>query len=162
MPRHRGKHLVRIARIDGELRNLLAVAQAKVRPGLARVGRFVNAIAYRQIRPMQPLTAAHIDNIRVRRRYGNRADRAGGLVVKDRLPRATVVVGLPYPAIAHANIKDVGLAGHASDAARASATVRADGAPVEGGEKGGEETRGQLWPAGEGRAFGRRAQGKLR
>ena len=137
MPRHRGKDLVGIARIDGELRNLLAVAQAKVRPGLARVGRFVNAVADRQVRPMQPLTAADIDNIRVRRRYGNRADGAGGLVVKDRLPRATVVVGLPHSAIAHANVKHIRLAGHASDAAGASATVRANGAPVEGGEEGG-------------------------
>src|SRR5436305_9981102 len=110
MPGHRGKYLIGIAGIDGELRNLLAVAQAEVRPGLARVGRFVNAVANRQVRPMQPLTAADIDNIGIGRGYGNRADGAGGLVVKDWLPGATVVVGLPYPAIAHADVKHAGLA----------------------------------------------------
>jgi hypothetical protein len=133
MARHGGKDLVRIVRIDGELRNLLAIAQAKVRPGLACVGRLVNAVADRQVRPMQPLTTANIDHIRVRRGYGNRADGAGRLVVKDRLPRATVIVGLPHSAIAHADVKDVRLGGHAGDAACASATVRADRSPVEGG-----------------------------
>src|SRR5438270_11706516 len=117
MASHRGKNLVGISGIDGELRNLLAVAEAKVRPGLARVGRFVNAVADRQVRPMQPLTAADIDHVRVRRRYSNRADGASRLVVKNRLPCASVVIGLPHPAIAHANVKDIRLAGYASNGA---------------------------------------------
>jgi len=147
MPRHCGKDLVGIARIDGELRNLLAVAQAKVRPGLARIGRFVNTITDRKIRPMQPLTAADINYVWIRRRYRNRADRARGLVVKDRLPRATVVVGLPNAAIAHSDIKHIRLAGHSGDSACASTTVGADGAPVEGFQ----QVRGDL---GEGAGLG--------
>src|SRR5882724_4117650 len=133
MPRHRRKDFIGIAWIDGQLRNLLTIAQAKMRPGLARVGGFVNAIADREIRPMQPLTTADINHVRVRRGYRYRADRAGGLVIKDWLPGATVVVGLPHSAIANANVKHAGLARHASDRAGASATVRTDGAPVEGG-----------------------------
>src|SRR6185312_17111027 len=86
--------------------------------------------------------------IRVRRRYGNRADGAGGLVVKDRLPGATVVVGLPHPAIAHANVKHVGLAGHAGDSARASATVGPDGAPVQGRRQECWRDRLKLWLLG--------------
>src|SRR5882724_349464 len=132
MPRHRRKDFIGIAWIDGQLRNLLTIAQAKMRPGLARVGGFVNAIADREIRPMQPLTTADINHVRVRRGYRYRADRAGGLVIKDRLPSAAVVVGLPHSAIAHADVKDVRLTGHTSDGPGASATVRADGAPVEG------------------------------
>src|SRR5689334_4441505 len=137
MPRNSGKHLVRITWIDSEPGNLLAIAEAKMRPGFARVSRLVNAIADREIRPMQPFSAGNINNIRIRRRNGNRANGARWLIVKDRLPGAAVVVGLPDPAIAHANIEDAGLAGHAGNGTGASPTERADGSPVEGGEQRG-------------------------
>src|SRR5579871_1373666 len=47
MPKHGSEHAVRVARINGERGNLLTVFQPKVRPALAGVGRFVNAIANR-------------------------------------------------------------------------------------------------------------------
>ena len=50
MAEHRGKHTVRVARIDCQPRYLLAVAQAfscrtKVRPSLAGIGGLVDAVA---------------------------------------------------------------------------------------------------------------------
>jgi len=57
-----GKNFIGIARINGELRNLLALAKAKMRPGLACVGGFVDAVADGEVRPVQPLTAPDINN----------------------------------------------------------------------------------------------------
>ena len=55
MSGHRHEQMIGIARIDRDLRDLLAVAQAEMRPGLARIGRFVDAVADRKIGPMQVL-----------------------------------------------------------------------------------------------------------
>ena len=64
MPRDRDEKVVRILRIDRDLRDLLAVAQAEMRPGFAGIGRFVNAVADRKIRAMQTFAAADIDDVR--------------------------------------------------------------------------------------------------
>ena len=42
MPGDRYEQVIGIARIDRDLRDLLAVAQAEMRPAFARVGRFVD------------------------------------------------------------------------------------------------------------------------
>src|SRR5205085_5624898 len=117
MPCHRGKHLVRITRINGKLRDLLAIAQAKMRPCLTGVGGLVDAVAHGEIRPVQPLTTSDIDNVRVRRRNSNRTDGPRGLLIKHRLPCLTVVIRLPNPAIAHADVEDVWLARYARHSA---------------------------------------------
>ena len=91
MAEHRDEDAVGIARIDGDLRDLLAVAQAEVRPGLAGVGGLVDAVADGEVGALQAFAAADVDDVRVRRRDRERADRAGRLVVEDRLPGAAVV-----------------------------------------------------------------------
>src|SRR5258707_7054807 len=106
-----------------------------MRPGLAGVGGFVYAVADGEIGPVQPFTAPDINNVRVRRRYGNGPNRPRGLLVKNRCPGAAVVVGLPYSAVAHADIEDVGLAGHAGHCAGASTAEWTNAAPVQGLEK---------------------------
>ena len=80
-----------IARVDGDLRDLLAVAQAEMRPGLAGVGGFVDAVADREIGTLQSLAAADVDDVRIGRRDGDRADGSGRLIVEDRIPGAAVV-----------------------------------------------------------------------
>lgn len=137
MPGHGGENFVGILGIDGEFWNLLAVAQAKMGPGLAGVSGFVNAIADGEIRPMQPFAAADVNDIGIRRRDGNRADGAGGFVIKDRLPGAPIIVRLPDAAVADANIEDAGFIRHAADGTSASATVGADVSPLEGTEQRG-------------------------
>ena len=97
MPGHRDEESIGIARIDRDLRDLLAVAQAEMRPGFARVGRFVDAVADGQIGPMQAFAAADIDDVRIRNRHRDRADGTGRLIVENRLPGAPVIVVLKTP-----------------------------------------------------------------
>src|SRR6185437_7697455 len=111
---HGGKNLVRIFGIHGEFGNLLAVTQAEMRPGFAGVSGFVDAIAHGEIRAVQSFAAADIDDIGIRRRDGDRTDGTGGLVVKDGLPSASVIVGLPHAAVADAHIEDIGLRWYAA------------------------------------------------
>ena len=104
---------VGVAGVDDDLRDLLGVAQAEVLPGLAAVGGPVDAVAGGEVGALEALAAAHVDHLRIRRRHGDGADRAGGLVVEDRRPDPAVVVALPHPAVVHADVEDVGRAGHA-------------------------------------------------
>jgi len=78
MSRDRHQQFVVIAGIDGDLRNLLAVAQAEMCPGFARVDGFINAVAHGTVGPLQSLAAAYINHVRVGRRDSHRADRAVG------------------------------------------------------------------------------------
>ena len=126
----RDEQPVRIVRIDGHLRNLLPVAQPKMRPGRARVGGLVDAIAHRKIGTMQSFAAAHVDDIRIGGRDRDRADRAGRLVIEDRIPCAAEVVGLPHAAIHRADVEDIRLAGNAAIRARAPSAKRTDVAPM--------------------------------
>src|SRR5215472_452098 len=130
------QQFVGITRINGNLRNLLSIAQAKVRPGLAAVSGFVDAVANRQIGPMQPLTTADINRVRIRQRNRNRADGPGRLLVEDRRPRAAVVVRLPNPAIYHAYIEDIRLARHSRSRLGPPAPIGPNPAPVQRLEEG--------------------------
>jgi hypothetical protein len=131
MPQHRGEQVVGVARVHRQRRNLLAVAEAQVRPGLARVGGFVDAVAHRQIGALQALAAGHVDDVRIGGRHRDGADGAGGLAIEDRRPGAAVVVGLPDAAVDLAHVEQVGLAGYAGRGARPPAAERADVAPVQ-------------------------------
>ena len=92
MAENRDEEPVWIGRVDDDLRNLLAVAQAEVRPGLAGVGGFVHAVAGGEIGALQSFAAADVDDVRIGLRDRQRADRSGRLIVEDRRPDAAVVV----------------------------------------------------------------------
>ena len=62
MSGHRHEQVLGIAGIDRDLRDLLAVAQAEMRPGFARVGRFVDAVADGEIGPMKSFAAPDVDD----------------------------------------------------------------------------------------------------
>src|SRR5205807_1562520 len=121
---HGDEHPVRVARVDQHGPDLLAVAQADVLPGLAAVGRFVHAVADRQVRPLQALAAADVNHVGVRRGDGQGADGAGRLVVEDGGPDAAVVGGLPDATVVDADEEDVGPPGHAGGADGATAAER--------------------------------------
>jgi hypothetical protein len=104
---------IRIPRIDLDAGDLLAVAQAEMRPRLSGVGGLVHAVADRQIRALQPFAAADINDVGVREGHSNRPDRAGRLVVEDRRPRAPRVDGLPHAAVHHPHIEGERLARYA-------------------------------------------------
>src|SRR5262249_59003433 len=105
MPEHRDEEPRRVARIDRDLGDLLPLAQAEVAPGSSRVGGLVDAVADGEIGPLQALAAADVDQVGVRRRYGDRADRGGGLVVEDRRPRPAVVVAAEDAAVDRADVE---------------------------------------------------------
>src|SRR5439155_3886198 len=74
--------------------------------------------------------AAHVNNVRIGRSNGQRADRAGRLIVKNRIPGVSEIRGLPDAAIDGRHIEDVRLVRHARDGYRAASAERADAAPA--------------------------------
>ncbi len=58
-----GEDAVGIARIDDDLRDLLAVAKAEVDPGAAGVGRFVDAVADGEVGPLEAFARSDVDDV---------------------------------------------------------------------------------------------------
>ena len=79
---------------------------------------------------MMPAPRADVDDVRIRRRDGDGADRAGRLVVEERHPVGAVVGRAPDAAVVEADVEDVRLARHAGQRAGAAGARRADVAPV--------------------------------
>src|SRR5579864_8441033 len=121
---------VRISRIHGQRRNLLAIAQSEVCPALSGIAGFVNSIAHGKIGAVQTFAGAHVHEFRIRGSYRDRADGLGWLAIKDRDPGTAVVVTLPNSAIHRSDVKDIRLAGHTSNGASAPASKRADHPPA--------------------------------
>ncbi len=48
-----------------DARDLLTIAQSEMRPRLSGISRFVNAVANRKIRAMQPFAAANANDVRI-------------------------------------------------------------------------------------------------
>src|SRR6266576_6644373 len=131
MSEHGGNELVGITRMDDEGRDLLAIAQAKMRPGLARVGRFVDAVAHRQVGTMQALAAGYVDDVGIGGSDGDGSNRLRGFMIEDGIPGAAVVIRLPDASIDLPSIEDVRLARNSGGGAGASSAQRADHAPVQ-------------------------------
>jgi len=126
-----GVDALRIARVDPHDGDLLRVGEPHVPPGRAAVGRLVDAVAHREVGTLQPLAAPHVEDPRVRRRHGDRADRLRRLAVEDRLPGAAGVGRFPYPAVVGADVECVGLARHPHRRHRSPAAEGADHPPAE-------------------------------
>jgi hypothetical protein len=112
--------------MNDEAAYLLHVAEAHVFPRLAAVGRFEDPVADAEIGSVQALAGADVEDVRMRRADGYVSYGAGGRIVEDRPPGATVVIGLPDPATMNAGIEDARLAGNADSADRAAGTKRPD------------------------------------
>src|SRR5579864_1534460 len=140
MAEHGGKNAIGVPRVDGEGGDLLAIAQAEMRPCFAGVGGFVDSVAGGEIGPLQTLAARDVDDVGVGWRDGDRADRLRGLAVEDGGPGTAVVIRLPDAAIDLPHVKDIGLAGNARGGASPAATKGADGAPVKIAEEIGAES----------------------
>ena len=131
MSEHGGNELVGITRMDDEGRDLLAIAQAKMRPGLARVGRFVDAVAHRQVGTMQALAAGYINDVGIGGSDSDGTNRLRGFMIEDGIPGAAVVVRLPDASIDLRHIEDVWLAGDSDGSAGAPPAKRTDHTPVQ-------------------------------
>ena len=70
-----GEHDVRVLRVDDEARDAAGLLEAHQRPGLAGVGRLVDALADRDVAADLALAGAGPDDVRVGGGDGERADR---------------------------------------------------------------------------------------
>ena len=99
-----------------DARDAAGLAQSHVLPGLAGVGRLVDAVAHHVAVANDPrLAGADPDDVGIGIGDGNGADRRDGLIVEDRHERLAAVGGLPHAAGRGAEIVGVGIAGHARD-----------------------------------------------
>lgn len=126
---------LRISRVNYDSTDLAGILQAYVRPRRAAVGRFVNAVAGRQVGSNVGFAGAGIDRLRVGWCKRDGPDRANGLVVKDWPPDSPSVRGVPDAAIDRAEIKGCGIAGDACDGNRATSTEWTNEPPFEAAHK---------------------------
>ena len=135
MSEHGDEQPVGVARIDGDSRNHLAVAQPEMLPGPAGVGRLVHPVTDGEVGPDDARTSPHVDDAGIRGGHGDRPDRAGRLLVEDRHPVGAVVGGPPDPAVVEAGVKGIGLAGDAGQRTCATGPRGADVAPTHFAER---------------------------
>ena len=101
-----------------------------MRPRFAGVGRAVHAVAVRPVLAKVGLAAAGIDDVRVRRRHGNRADRRDRRrTVRHVLPGDAAVGRLPDTAVHGAEVEHVVLRRVANHGDGATAAERPDEPP---------------------------------
>ena len=131
MAQHRRVQPVWISWVHGEIGNLLRVIERQVRPGDAAVRRTINAVADRQIRPMQAFAACHVDGSGIGRSNRDRANGLSGCRVEQGIPGPAVISGFPYAAIDRADQEGVGLARNAGHRSRAPAAERSNHPPMQ-------------------------------
>src|SRR5450759_4908740 len=131
MPEHGNEDSILVARVDDDSADLLSVAEAEVTPGLARIGRFVDAVTGREVGPLNTFARPDVDHVRIRRGDGKIADRSCRLLVKDWCPHVPGIRGLPHTAVVHPDVKHVRLTSNSGSADRAPAAEGSDHAPLE-------------------------------
>jgi len=143
---------VGVARIDGDARDHLAVAQPEMLPRAAGVGGLVHPVADGEVGPDDAGARSDVDDVGVRRGDGDGADRAGRLVVEQGHPIGAVVGGSPDAAVVETGIEGVGLGGDAGQRTGTSGTSRTDVAPAHLSER--------EFLSGSGRTEGSKSDGK--
>ena len=131
MSGHGDENSIGIPRINRELRDLLSIAQTEMRPGFSRVDRFVDTVTERKIGAMQTFAAADVDHVRIGNGNSERADRAGRLIVENRLPGAAAIIGFENATINLRGVEDIRLRRYTADRASSSAAKRADISPAQ-------------------------------
>ena len=104
-----------------------------MRPRVPRVCGFVDAVSVAHRIAQRRLARAGVDQIGVRRRDGDRADRGDRLRVEHRRPRAARVGRFPHAAVHRAEIELVRPARHAADRVDASAAEWPERPPSQAG-----------------------------
>src|SRR6185369_5196785 len=98
--------------MDDDPADLARVLETNALPGAARIGALVDAVAERGgLAAHGVLTGAHVDDVRVVRGNGDRADAAHAeAAIRDVAPVRAGVVGLPHASAGVAGIVDERLA----------------------------------------------------
>ena len=121
---------VGVVRMHADAADVPRVAEPQVTPGLAAVGRPVDAVAVRQVAPDGGLARTDVQHIRVGVGYREGAHRGGvEEAVGHVLPVRARVVGLPHAADARPEVEDVPFLRVPHHRDRPSATVRSDASP---------------------------------
>ena len=113
-------------RIDDDFADLPSVLQPHVLPGLAAIDRLVHAIPEGNVAANARFARAHVDDVRVRRRHRNAANRRNRLLVKQRHPVHAAISGLPHSARHSAKIIRCRIAWDACDRQHPATPERAD------------------------------------
>src|SRR4051812_9272939 len=100
-------------------------------PGLAGVGGLVDTVANREVRPVKSLAASDVNDVRIRLRNCDSADRPCRLIVEDRHPRAAGIVRFPYTAVHRRGVERMRLRRHTDQSTRAASSQGADTAPMQ-------------------------------
>src|SRR5690348_14939549 len=104
---------VRVRGIDDDTADLPDIAEPHVLPRLAGVGGHEHAAPVDHVIPGVPLSRAHPDDARVRRRERDGADGRGELILEDRFPGIPAVRGLPDSARPGPDVVHVAVARYA-------------------------------------------------
>ena len=114
-----------------------------MRPRLAGIDRFVDAVAVPYGIPERRFAAADEDDVWIRRSHGNRADRRCRLTVEDRRPHPAAVDGFPDTAIDRAEVEIVGATGYSGCRRHSPATEWSDHSPAQTGKEIRRNRRGE-------------------
>ena len=133
-------HDLRIGRIDHDAADAAGLLEAHVRPRVAGVRRFVDAVPDRDVAANPRLAGAGPDDVRIRCGHGQRADRLRGLIVEELRPVDAAVDRLRDPARRAAGVVDERIAGDADDRGNPVA-LGADEAPAQAAVDIGRRTR---------------------
>src|SRR5215472_10560083 len=109
---------------------MLRIIQPEVRPGFAGIDGLVHAVPERNVAADAGLTGSNIDDLGVRWRYGDAANRGDGLVVEDRGPGEAAIRRLPDATGHGSKIICVWIAGNSRNGEHASPTKRAYEPPL--------------------------------
>jgi len=100
---------VGIARVHDDGIDVANVSEADAGPGGSGIAGFINAIA------VGLLAGADVDDVGIRGRDSDGSDRRDVLIVKDRLPDAAGVGGLPHTSARRAHVIDRGISRNAGN-----------------------------------------------
>ena len=112
-----------IVGVDANPRDPIGILEADVRPRIAAIVRPVHAIAERGVVAWVLLARADVDDLGVRRRQLDRADRDDVLLVEDRLPRRAAVGRFEDAAVGARHVHRVRIAGNPDDHRHAAGLV---------------------------------------
>ena len=135
MSERRDQNDVGISWIDNQRADLAAVSESDIFPGLARIDRFVNADSVSGVAANGRFTGAGVNDIVIRRRDRDCANRRNIFLVEKRRPILATVHCFPNAAGNSAEIIGVRFPRNAFNRERATAAERSDLAPLHPAEQ---------------------------
>src|SRR5207253_2403395 len=119
MTKRSDENSVRVPRVHEDPPDLPRIIQPDMRPVLAAVRGLVHSIPARNRGAHVGFSRAGVNEVRIRRRNGDRSNRCNRLRIEDRIPRSPRVVSLPNSAAHASEIVNFRLPAHAHHCKRA-------------------------------------------